>query len=600
VSGRASRQGDASAANRALRAICLSLLVAAAGEGRAAETFGDLAVAVEPIPETRGYTESIHGYLEIQVVITNRSQERSHDVRLTIPARATDQPGHHIREITRGAAVGPKSTVRVFLYQPALTLSGSDMRIEIDGKAQRRPILLPASRHVRHYYHAGPCVLTSRSVGDAFPGWFAGEDSYRGAGRLQSESPVANWSPNWLGYCRYDGVVVTEPDVARMPVAVRQALRRYVECGGCLVVYGVSEVPGEFRSEAGSGDGRTHHIGFGCVTALSQRELTDASRRRLTSMINDSYAPWRSLRDAGDANEAFPIVEGLQVPIRGLFVLILLFGLAVGPVGIWLLSHWRKRIWLLWIVPSASVLTCAGVFVYALISEGLHGRVRVRTLTILDENARRATTIGWMAFYSPLTPGEGLRFGNETELSPQVTTGEMFHYPRRGMRGRGRTLHWSDHQHLASGWITARIPAHFMIRKSEQRRERVRVRKEDDGTLSAVNGLGADIRELYVGDEQARIWHAGAIAAGAETALSLVPGLKARDAPTHLRDVYYAQGWLTQARNVIEHPTAGVVKGCYLALLDRSPFLEPGLDAAEPRPDCSVVFGILKRGDDGS
>src|SRR5205807_2362189 len=102
-------------------------------------------------------------------------------------------------------------------------------------------------------------------------------------------------------------------------------------------------------------------------------------------------------------------------------------------------------------------------------------------------------------FYSPLTPGDGLHFGPETELTFQG--GEDIYYGKRGYgyeeepRGGGKafTLDWSIDQHLARGWVSARLPAHFRLRKSEVQRERVTVHRDKDGNLSAVNGLGAEI-----------------------------------------------------------------------------------------------------------
>ena len=63
-------------------------------------------------------------------------------------------------------------------------------------------------------------------------------------------------------------------------------------------------------------------------------------------------------------------------------------------------------------------------------------------------------------------------------------------YGYGGGGGSARTLDWTGGQHLTSGWVSARVPAHFMLRKSEPRRERVEVSRNDEGELVAVNGLG--------------------------------------------------------------------------------------------------------------
>ena len=47
------------------------------------------------------------------------------------------------------------------------------------------------------------------------------------------------------------------------------------------------------------------------------------------------------------------------MPVRGLFVLVLLFALGIGPVNLWLLSKYKRRIWLWWNVPAISLLMLA-------------------------------------------------------------------------------------------------------------------------------------------------------------------------------------------------------------------------------------------------
>ena len=46
--------------------------------------------------------------------------------------------------------------------------------------------------------------------------------------------------------------------------------------------------------------------------------------------------------------------------------------------------------------------------------------MRAEGLTVLDEAAGRASTVGWIGFYTPLAPRDGLHFSPDTELTPQV------------------------------------------------------------------------------------------------------------------------------------------------------------------------------------
>jgi hypothetical protein len=175
------------------------------------------------------------------------------------------------------------------------------------------------------------------------------------------------------------------------------------------------------------------------------------------------------------------------------------------------LSRKKRRIWMLWTTPVISLITCLAVFGYATFAEGWTRHARIEGLTLLDERTHRATTIGWTAFYSSLTPGDGLHFDYETELTPQIAATPL--------KGTPRTVDWTHDQHLASGWMTARVPAHFMLRKSEVRRDRITVRRGVSDSLSVVNGLGADISQFWLANRDGAIYSGTDIPAGAEAEL---------------------------------------------------------------------------------
>src|SRR3954454_8747038 len=94
-----------------------------------------------------------------------------------------------------------------------------------------------------------------------------------------------------------------------------------------------------------------------------------------------------------------------------------------------------------------------------IVAEGWSGHARVAGFTLLDEAQKRATTLGEVGFYSPLTPGDGLRFSAETEVQIPGEDHAAF--------TTSSAIEWGGEQHLARGWVTARVPSHFMVRRSE-------------------------------------------------------------------------------------------------------------------------------------
>ena len=219
--------------------------------------------------------------------------------------------------------------------------------------------------------------------------------------------------------------------------------------------------------------------------------------------------PWKVQFSVAEANNRFPVVSDFGVPVRGLFLLMLLFAIVIGPVNLIVLSRKKRRIWMLWTVPVISMTTCFAVFLYATFAEGWNRYIRTEGLTILDQRSNRATSIGVTAFYSALTPGDGLHFGYETELTSQTFAATPI----------PRTVDWTHDQHLGRGWIAARVPAHFKVRKTEVRRERVTVRRGEGARLNIVNGLGADIDQFWLADTDGTIYFGGSISAGSEVEL---------------------------------------------------------------------------------
>jgi hypothetical protein len=547
--------------------------------------FGQIVVSIEnPQTGQRG-----HGYVEYRVRIVNRSPQSEHQVKLTIPGLGYGSGSDYVN--SRVVTVAASSSVVVPMMVPVLPTYGNGIAVEIDGvqQASLAGLALVQSGERR------ACVLVSE---DSEP--FSSLVSTRMTGTnlqfsaINAEQPAHTWSENWLAYSSYDGIVLKAHEFHGMPTPVAVAIWRFVEAGGTLLVIGNIDIPQQWRVRQDvDAPLSTYHVGFGqcIITADNAPNHFDTGQWLFVqeSFIS-SHRPWSSaqLRDGIEANRLFPVVDKLTVPVRGLFLLMLLFVIVIGPVNLLLLAKTKKKMWLLWTVPAISFMTCIAVSVYTVFAEGWSGRSRTASITILDENSHRATTLGWTAFYSPLTPGDGLRFDYESELNPQL---EMGSYYRSGGSSERRTIDWTNEQHLTSGWMTARIPTHFAMRKSEVRRERLAVKLEQDSSLSVVNGLGADIKELWLADRQGRIYHATNLAAGASVKLMSQGNSVASGAADILRSAFDSQ-WFDVS--VVSDPNRSLIRDCYIAVMDRSPFLEEGMSAVRERKSEAVVYGLIQ------
>ena len=406
--------------------------------------------------------------------------------------------------------------------------TGGSTRAHVGSSALALRILVSQNVDVTDLHTHASIILSPLSSGSGYSPPSSGFPPWSGSGStppyetIDLGFPVSSWSTSWIGFSRYDGVIVTVDDIQMMPPDVQAALWHYVECGGALFVLGGRELPKSWRLEESlkskfstdAAEIAVYNVGFGQCIVSPEMNTKDLDRDQWHLIVGSwlqTAIPWRWEGETEQSNTIFPVVSGLGIPVRGLFFLMLLFAVVIGPVNLIVLSRKKRRIYMLWTTPVISAITCLAVFLYATFAEGWNRHARTEGLTILDERDHRATTIGWTAFYSGLTPGDGLHFGYETELTPLADSMNT---------NLARTVDWTHDQHLANGWVAPRVPAHFMVRKSEIRRERITVRRGDDTRLTIVNGLGADIGQLWLADRDGTTYSATNIPAGAEATLT--------------------------------------------------------------------------------
>jgi hypothetical protein len=566
-------------------ALCLFALFAISLCGRGATQFGEIVINVDK----QGSGDRAHGYTEYRFSVTNLSSITRHRVRLVLPQTSYASGG--LQEVSRSAVIEPSTTVTLTMFAP-LPLTGNGLGVEIDDQMQRDSVPVALTQPG---YQSLPRVLVSRSAASlGFPTWAGNTLKDKEGKPLFTQVPAdqlaSNWSDNWLAYSSYDGIAVAAEELTGMSGATRSALLGYVECGGSLFVAGPWEVPETWRQFKSQSVGVTgYYIAFGQILVSNTLDLKGLTASDW-SVVQESWTrasqPWAvSGYDPSYANRVFQIAESVSVPVRGLFLLMLLFVILIGPINLIVLSRKKKRIWLLWTVPAISLFTCLAISAYAILSEGWKGRGRALGITVLDETSRRASTIGWLAYYTPLTPGGGLHFSYETEVGMRILP-----YYYGGDQVGYRTVDWTNDQHLDSGWVTARSPAHFMIRRSESRRERL-VLKTDGATPSVVNGFGVSIRTLVVASRDGRVYQGENIPPGVATPVRQTSPRSGPDDVAVLRKAF-ASEWASLPTSSIN--TFWVRPGSYYLVLEGCPFIEEGLKGVQSTKREGLVFGILK------
>jgi hypothetical protein len=554
-------------------------------------------ILIQPIAPVSAETE--HGYVAYSFMITNRSTKKSHTVALSLPDDTYRSAG--MGQVSRSAEVAPNTKVLMTLYQPPLRSYGQNVTVRIDGKRQDKPLpvdILDHGKEVMGRYSFHSAATASDAVVLVSVGLKRTYDrsSQRDITTKLWDAGVEVWPSNWLAYSCYDGVMVSAEDFAAMRPSTRDALIRYTEAGGNLMVVGAWSAPKEWtelaRSEAafeGLPPNRvTYSAGMG-------RGYVSAPERVTPSGLGEFYTAVRTTRTRSvaevspeDAHNELPLVERIQIPLGTLLFSLFLFCILIGPVNMLILRARNNRVWLWWTVPAMSLLMCGIVFGTSVIAEGFTSRVRTQTLTLLDQRSHRAVSVGWMGLYSPMTPSGGLHFSYDTELSPQRGS-------YRSDSSGQRTVDWTHEQHLKSGWIQARVPTLFRVRKVESRRERLDVTPGPDGTVTIVNGLGVDIRMLHLLDTEGRLYRVEGLLAGARVEAQSVGQLSgARHATSALAAQMRGIPRPAQVDAIATRPRQFLGLGTYIADLVEDPFVETPITKAERVDSRTVVFGILE------
>jgi hypothetical protein len=409
---------------------------------------------------------------------------------------------------------------------------------------------------------------------------------------LRSESPISEWSEDWLAYSPFDAVVVNAADLAAMTPAVFSALGDYVQAGGNLLLLGRGDLPPSWHPAQTQQrpNGAEFEIGFGRVFALAAENpaLLDAAvAQQLRDTVRGTANYFRNLpSDSGAANGVMPVVENVRIPTRGIIIAMVVFVVLIGPVNIIYLNRIQRRTWMLWTIPAISLVTTLLVFVYSLLREGITPDTRLAGLTVLDQTSRQAATIGGEAFYCPLTPGGGLNFELATEVTPLVN---------RYGSGASREVDWTAAQHFGRGWVASRVPAHFHLRKAGTRRERLQVINEN-GRLQIVNSLGARIKFLWLADADMNMYRADNVGAGEKGGLIPAKLVFAGKAGAGAAGLLHDLGYTANPETLTDAAGRYLVPNSYLVVLDGNPFLENALAASSPKRTRSsaVVFGLLE------
>ena len=387
---------------------------------------------------------------------------------------------------------------------------------------------------------------------------------------------------NWLGYTSVRAVVIGTAEWGQLTDPQRNALLTWTACGGDLIVVdgdlhslvpGARSVPPPDATVRAYFFGRIHVPTSASLSAAggltSALAVTEKAGDPNWSLPANRAADWGII---GDRGFRLPIPGVAGVPARTYLLILLAFSFVIGPVNYWFLLRKRRQVLLVLTVPLISAVFILLLGGYVVAGEGFGVRGRAMTFTMLDQVRMQAVTRASISLYaSGMTPGGGLRFPRDVAVFAIGTAGD-------GSRGP-HTMVLSELQRYSSGVIQARSPTNLEEIAFRPARERLSFTVEGNA-IRVVNGLDSNITTLVYRTGNRTYSLTAALPAGGKGVLQPDGGPAGVAVPTDLP---------VSAR--FAHLFANQPEGSYLAILERSPFWDPGVSHVEERRSFHLVIG---------
>lgn len=190
-------------------------------------------------------------------------------------------------------------------------------------------------------------------------------------------------------------------------------------------------------------------------------------------------------------------------PVFSFMLLASLFAVAIGPLNYLVLGRIQRLSMLLFTVPAGAFIVTIALFMYAIGTDGLGVRTRVRSYTSLDQQSGQMVSWSRQTYFASVAPSRGLKFPSDTLVYPLMLKPS-------NERDSFRAIDWEpDGQRLKTGFISSRELQQFMVVRSGQSETKLEVtEKKTSPKLQVRNSLGTKIQFLVLRDSQGNYYAA--------------------------------------------------------------------------------------------
>lgn len=426
---------------------------------------------------------------------------------------------------------------------------------------------------------------------------------------LFAEKDCKYWPQDRMDYSCLDFIFLTPAELVVAPEGVQTALKQFVLSGGILwffecntqkgafdqiewVAQLIKETPPKEESSSSPSLVKQYPIGFGAVVLTTDnasferlygRNVPDKEVFNLFYKSFDSKPSWYEINPINDLQKWFPVVSDLSIPLLGISIVILLFVLLAGPINLWLLTAYNKRILLLVTVPALSFLFAGAILLYVILADGFNTDARIASAAYLDQRTGMYSSLSQYGVYARTTP-RNVVFDSDDELNISDNSDD-----------ERLSIDWTTgKQVVSSRFATVRKPAYYKIRKAGTTRLKLDFDFNGDNPY-VVNGLGKDVKQLFVCDAKGALWKAENIAAGQKASLSPVdkPDDKNQSKEDMLRYCISTSRWDFNGYSINVPQKANALRpGSYIATFSSSgPFASKGISYAKEKNSFAFLFG---------
>ncbi|MFN3152388.1 hypothetical protein [Bremerella sp.] len=259
--------------------------------------------------------------------------------------------------------------------------------------------------------------------------------------------------------------------------------------------------------------------GFGKIVVIEEDPFpgTAGSWDRIFATIQGDRLAWFQRHGMSRLRENLGfwefLIPGVGVaPVTTFELLITLFVILIGPVNYFVLRSFGRLNFLIVTVPVGALMVTAVLMTYAVLSDGLSTKSRIRTVTLLDQTTGNGASWSRQAYYAGLASTSGLTYPTDTAVYGYEQ------YPLTEHTGQKR-MTWGDEQVLQGGYFRSRVTQQYLAIRPFQTSQRLSVSTQGSNP-TVKNELGTRISHLILTDENGVQFFAKDIQSDTEKALS--------------------------------------------------------------------------------